>query len=92
MLTITAEAREYAVSKNCPFYIDVPPEINCCFHIVDIPSLRSGEPRELSKFDKVCFDGAVIFVPKNFPEHQLTISVTSFFGRKKLVLEGWHLA
>ena len=92
MLTITQEAKDYISQKNCPFYIDVPPEIGCCFHVVDTPALRPGEPREKDKFDKVSFDGAVVFVPKNFPDHELTISITRFLGWKKLVLEGWHLA
>jgi hypothetical protein len=92
MLTITQEAKEFILDKNTPFYIDVPPEIGCCFHVVDTPVLRPGEPKNPDSFDKVTFDAAVVFVPRKFPDHELTVSITRFLGRKKLVLEGWHLA
>ena len=92
MLKMTPEAKEYIISKNTSYYIDVPPEVGCCFHVVDTPALRPGEPRNPEEFNRVCFDEAVIFVPRRFPDHELIISITKFLGMKKLVLEGWHLA
>lgn len=92
MLNMTPEAVQFILSRNCPFYIDVPPAINCCIHLVDTPAINSGTPREADNFDILTVDGATVYVPKDFPTHPMRISITSFLGRKKLVLEGWHLA
>ena len=92
MLDITPEAVQFILNRNCPFHIDVPPAINCCIHLVDTPTIKSGEPRDIGQFDKVSFENATVYVPKDFPDHPMRISITSFLGRKKLVLDGWHLA
>ena len=92
MLNITPEAVEFMLNRNCPFHIDVPPVINCCIHLVDTPSIKPGKPREADNFDILSVNGTSIYVPKDFPTHPMRIGVTSFLGRKKLVLEGWHLA
>lgn len=92
MLSLTPEAVAYIQEQNKPVYLDIPPTIGCCITIRESPAVRFGEPRDPENYDKRTIDGVTVFVPDELPDQPLTIVVSKFFGYKKLMVAGWHLA
>jgi hypothetical protein len=92
MLSIAPEALGYIQTKDKPIFLDMPPIIGCCIHLRECPSVRFGEPFDAENYDKQVIQGTVVFVPHELPKIDLTITLTSFLGFKKLAVEGWHLA
>lgn len=92
MLKIAPEAAAYILEQKKSIFLDIPPEIGCCFHIKESPAVRFGEPHNPEKYDRRCIDGVTVFVPHELPDQPLTVVLNSFLGLKNLTVEGWHLA
>jgi hypothetical protein len=93
MLTITPEALAIIRKQKQPVFLDMPKLItNCCFNLQECPSVRFGEPRKLSDYEQRTIQDVTVFAPHSLPDIPLTITVGSFLGIKRLVLEGWCLA
>jgi hypothetical protein len=91
MLTITPEAKEIIESRDKTVFLDMPVAIRgCCFDLQERPVVRFGAPFKKEYFVQKLIDGITVFVPDVITELELTITVSSFFGRKKLVIEGWR--
>ena len=92
MLSLTPQAAAYALEKNRPIYLDIPPLIGCCIHLQESPAVRFGEPRDPENYARKIIQGVPVFVPHELPEQPLKIVLANILGFKKLMIEGWHLA
>ena len=92
MLSLTSEAVAYIRSRGKPIYLDIPPFISGDFNIQESPAVRFGEPRDPKNYALQVIQGVSVYVPYRLPEQALTISLASFFGWRRLVVQGWHLA
>jgi hypothetical protein len=92
MLTFTAEAAAFIRARNQSVFLDIPPLIDCCVHLKESPAVRFGEPHDPQNYRRETIAGVVVFVPRDLPDIPLTVTLTSFLGYKRLVVEGWHLA
>jgi hypothetical protein len=91
MLTISPEAKELIESREKTVFLDMPVAIRgCCFDLQERPVVRFGTPCKKGDFVQKVIDGITVFVPDCITEVELTITVSSFFGRKKLFVEGWR--
>jgi len=91
MLIITPEAVSIIVKQNNTIFLEMPKLIrNCCFDLQECPSVRIGEPRNTKDYDRKIVQGVTVFLPRHLPEFALTVTVSSFFGRKRLVVDGWR--
>lgn len=98
MLSISAEARDFILARNETIHLDMPPFVrgNCCGpSLQECPTVRFGPPpaRDHDTYEERTMDGVTVFVPKRMAnrEGNFTITVASFLGRKRVVLEGWSL-
>lgn len=93
MLTITPEALAIIHERSQPIFLDLPKLItNCCFSLQECPTVRFGEPRDLSHYEQRTIHDVIVFAPHSLPDIPLSITVSSFLGIKRIVLEGWRLA
>lgn len=92
MLDITPEAAQFIKGKQKPIYLDIPPEIGCCIHLREKPTIRFGQPHDPHNYELRTIQEISVFVPYDLPEQPLTVTLTSFLGFKNLSIEGWHLA
>lgn len=92
MLSITDEALEYIRKEENSVFLEMPKLIqNCCFDLQECPTVRFGVPRDPQNYVKQQLRDATVFVPTRLPgEVPLTITVSKFFGFRRLVLEGWN--
>jgi hypothetical protein len=92
MLSITDEALEYIRKEENSVFLEMPKLIqNCCFDLQECPTVRFGVPRDPQNYVKQQLRDATVFVPARLPgEVPLTITVSKFFGFRRLVLEGWN--
>lgn len=91
MITITEEAVDFIRRKQNTLFLELPKLIvNCCFSLQECPTVRFGEPRDQAHYEKKVIQGTTVFVPKNISEIPLTISLSSFIGIRRLVIEGWR--
>ncbi|MGO9379020.1 MAG: CC/Se motif family (seleno)protein [Dissulfurispiraceae bacterium] len=91
MLTITPEALSVIIKHNKPIFLELPKLIrNCCFDLQECPSVRIGEPGNTRDYDKKIVQEVTVFLPWRLQDHALTITVSNFFGRKRLVVDGWR--
>jgi hypothetical protein len=91
MLTISPEAKELIEGREKTVFLDMPVAIKgCCFELQERPVVRFGAPAKKEDFVQKLIDGITVFVPDCITEVELTITVSSFFGRKKLFVEGWR--
>ena len=91
-LTITNKALEYIKSHGKPVYLELFQVINCCIDIRESPSVRLGQPHDPHNYSFEEIEGIMVYIPHELPAIPLTITLSNFFGFKKLVIEGWPLA
>jgi hypothetical protein len=93
MLTITQPALEIIRQRNEPIFLEVPKVVSaCCFNFRECPTVRFGVPHDGSKYEDRTLQDVVVRVPRGFADDTgLTITVSSFLGFKRLVIEGWRL-
>jgi hypothetical protein len=92
MLTISDEALALITQKNEPVFLDMPKTItSCCFDFQECPTVRFGEPRNLSDYDRKTIRNVPVYLPHRLPGNTLEIAVGSFLGIKRLVIKGWKL-
>lgn len=92
MLTISSEAYAKIQAEKKPVYLDMPPHIKsgCCVNLQECPTVRFGTPHDPENYVEKDIQGIIILLPRRFPmDKDLTISVSSFLGMKRVVLEGW---
>jgi hypothetical protein len=92
MLTISPEARAILLQKNRPVYLDMPPHIKggCCINLQECPTVRFGTPHDPENYVTVEVQGIPLLLPRRFPmDKELTITVSTFLGLRRVVLEGW---
>ena len=94
MLTISPEALAIIRNRKQSIFLDMPKLISsCCFDFQECPSVRFGKPHNISEYDEKTIQDITVFVPHRLAaDFPLTITVSSFFSIKRLVLEGWCLA
>jgi|GEM_PF-356499 hypothetical protein len=91
MLTITAEAKAYALENGGSLFLEyVTVTGGCCIPYQPEPAVRLGKPRKQDQYRQESLDGLTIFIPHRLPEEELAIAMVSFLGFKKLVIEGWR--
>ncbi len=92
MLTLTPDAVALIQSKDKPIFLELPKTIiNCCFDFQECPVVRFGEPRNMRDYEKKIMHDVTIFVPSRLRKIPLTITVSSFLGLKRLVVDDWSL-
>ncbi len=93
MLSISSEACEVIKKRKGPIYLDMPPVIQggCCVSVQECPEVRFGPPRDLRKYVEMTIEGISVYVPRRMPMEgrDYTIIVSSLFGFRRVVLEGW---
>lgn len=92
LLTITDHALTYIKSRGKPVYLELFQVISCCIDIRESPSVRLGKPYDPHHYTLEEVQGIMVYVPHDLPDIPLTITLCSFLGIKKLVVEGWSLA
>jgi hypothetical protein len=91
MLTITPEARAYALNNGGTLFLDyITLTSGCCVPFQPEPTVRLGKPRNQDKYRQEKIDGLTIFIPHALLEEALVITIDSFLGFKRLVIEGWR--
>ena len=92
MLTLTPDAVALIQSKGKPIFLELPKTItNCCFDFQECPVVHFGAPRNVRDYEKKIIHDVTIFVPSRLRGIPLTITVSSFLGLKRLVVDGWSL-
>lgn len=93
MLTITPEALAMIHKHKKPIYLSMPKLItSCCFDLQECPTVHFGMPHDMSKYKERTIQDVTVLVPHALPPTvPLTVTVSSFLGFKRLVLEGWCL-
>jgi len=90
VLTLTPEAVALIENEDKPIFLELPKTItNCCFNFQECPVVRFGKPRNSQDYEKKIFQDVTVFIPSRLPNIPLTIAVSSFFGIKRLVVDGW---
>jgi len=92
MLTISPEARRYALEKGPSLFLEYLTVNNCCIPFQTEPSVRYGKPHDPERYQKVKIDGVDVYVPLELPDVPLTIELNTFIGLKRLVVTGWRHA
>ena len=92
MLTITPDARTYALNNGGLLYLEYITLSSgaCCIPYQPEPSVKLGKPYNQDKYRQETIDGLTVFIPYELPEDTLLITMSSFMGFKKLVIEGWR--
>jgi hypothetical protein len=91
MLTITPEAKAYALDKGGSLFLElVTVTGGCCIPYQPEPAVRLGKPRKQDQYRQETIDGLTVFIPHRLPEEELVIAMASFLGFKKLVIDGWR--
>jgi hypothetical protein len=91
MLTISPDALAIIQSRKQAIFLDMPKLIStCCFDVQECPTVRFGQPRNPSEYVEKTIQDVTVFVPHRLPNtFPMTITVSSFFSIKRLVVEGW---
>jgi hypothetical protein len=95
MLTIAPDALSIIQTRKQSVFLDMPKLVSgCCgFDIQECPTVRFGKPHNPSEYKEMNIQDVMVFVPHRLPDTiPLTITVSSFFSIKRLVLEGWCMA
>jgi len=94
MLTINPEARAIIEAEKRPLYLDMPRALTgrCCYSLQESPTVRFGSPHDPENYIHATVDGIRMMLPRRFPmDKDLTLTVASFLGIRRLVVEGWCL-
>lgn len=97
MISISPQALAIIRERKQPIHLDLPPVVTggCCLpSIRECPVIRFGPPRSSPRkhYSVQSIDGITVHVPRGMPEEgNFTITVSSFLGIKRVVLEGWRL-
>ena len=91
MISITPSALSYIRQRDQALHLAMPPMIYGEFNVQEPPDVKFGLPAKMAAYDPQNIEGITVYLPVDFPVIPLTINVTSFFGFKKLVVEGWQL-
>lgn len=92
LLTISDQALEYIKSRSTSIYLELFQVISCCIDIHESPTVRLGQPHDPHNYTLEEIQGIKVYVPNELPEIPLTVTLSDFFGFKRLVIEGWRLA
>ena len=92
MLTITPEARTHALNNGGMLFLEYLAlwTDGCCIPYQPEPSVKLGKPYNQDKYRQETIDGLIVFIPNDLPKVPLLITMTSFMGIKRLVVEGWR--
>ncbi|HSW64819.1 MAG TPA: CC/Se motif family (seleno)protein [Dissulfurispiraceae bacterium] len=93
MLSISPEALTLIKKEHKPLFLDMPPHIKggCCVNLQECPTVRFGVPHDPENYVEREIQGVPLLVPRRFPmDRELTITVSSFLGIRRIVLEGWN--
>jgi hypothetical protein len=91
MLTITPEAKAYVLDNGCSLFLEYTILISgCCVPFQPEPTVRLGGPRAQDAYRQETVDGTTMFIPRELPQEELTVDLTTLMGRKRLVVEGWR--
>ncbi|HTZ40266.1 MAG TPA: CC/Se motif family (seleno)protein [Syntrophales bacterium] len=90
MLTLSPEARAYAVDNGGTIFLDYIIVGDCCIPYQPEPSVRVGMPHDPERYRQEQIDGVTVFVPNTLPQVPLVIELNSFMGFKRLVVHGWR--
>jgi hypothetical protein len=91
MLTITPEAKAYALDNGGTVFLEYYILTGgCCVPFQPEPTVRFGKPKNHKQYKQETIDGLTVFIPCSLPDIPLVISVASYLGIKRLVIEGWH--
>jgi hypothetical protein len=92
MLTISPEARQYALEKGASLFLEYLTVNNCCIPFQAEPTVRYGMPHNPEHYQKENIDGVDVFIPVDLPDVHLSIKMTTFMGLKRLIVTGWRHA
>ena len=91
MLTITAEANKYVLNNGGSLFLEyITLKGGCCIPYQPAPSVKLGKPYNQDQYRQETIEGLTVFIPHELPEMPLLITMNSFMGFKRLVIEGWH--
>lgn len=99
MWKISPEAMAYLAKQQVQeLTVDQPVTVSgCCIQVSEPPRVRMGEPLQTGlqggggSYAVLEVEGIKLNVPSHLTTLELTIDLTQFFGREKLVIEGWNL-
>jgi len=90
MLTITPQARTHALNNGGSLFLEYITLAGCCIPYQPEPIVRIGKPHNQDQYRQETIDGLTIFIPHKLPEEELVITMHSFLGYKRLVIDGWR--
>lgn len=99
MWKISPEAMTYLAKQQVQeLTVDQPVTVSgCCIQVSEPPRVRTGEPPQAGlqsgggSYAVLEVEGIKLNVPSHLAALELTIDLTRFFRREKLVIEGWNL-
>ncbi|MHB1404626.1 MAG: hypothetical protein ACYCV0_03430 [Desulfitobacteriaceae bacterium] len=103
MWKISPEAMAYLAKQQVQeLTVDQPVTVSgCCIQVSEPPRVRMGEPLQTrlrpgvqgggGSYVVLEVEGIKLNVPSHLAALELTIDLTWFFRREKLVIEGWNL-
>lgn len=89
MLTLSPEARDYAIDNGGTLFLEYIVVGDCCIPYQPEPSVRMGTPHKPEQYVQENIDGVIIFVPRTLPRVPLVVQLNVFMGFKRLVVNGW---
>ncbi len=93
MLTMTPEAREYALNQGGSLYLEyIVLQGGCCIPYQPGPAARIGKPRNPDRYIEKTIEDVTVFVPGDLPDVPLVITLAVFMGIRKLIVAGWRHA
>jgi hypothetical protein len=92
MIALSPEAEKYLKDRHRAVYLELPPAIDaCCFQLTEAPSVKMGSPKDASEYVAHHIGEIDVFVPRSINHLELTLAISSFFGIKRIAVEGWKL-
>jgi hypothetical protein len=97
MLSISKNALELIWARSEALHLELPPVAGggCCLPAIqECPAVRFGPPPDAERhayFEQV-LDGVRVHVPRRMrTDLDLVITVSSFLGFRRVIVEGWKL-
>ncbi len=90
MLTITPEARSYALDNGGELFLEYITLTGGCVPFQPEPIVMFGKPKNQNQYRQETIEDLTVFVPRALPDAPLVIAVASVLGFKRLVIEGWR--